>query len=82
MTRQKKNELRTLTDEERMWLELADDTLLGCPVTSTATGSAAADLITHWGRTAAGDNLLIASHACLRFGFDSHKPFEINILNL
>ena len=42
--------------EERMWLELSDNALLGCPVTSAATGSAAADLITHWGRTAAGEN--------------------------
>lgn len=40
--------------EERLWLELADNTLTGCPDTSSAAGSPAALLAAHWSRAAAG----------------------------
>jgi type IV pilus assembly protein PilV len=40
--------------EERLWLELADNTMVGCPDASAAAGSPVALLATHWNRTAVG----------------------------
>ena len=40
--------------EERLWLEIADSDLEGCPDTSTADGSPIAELLTHWGRDYVG----------------------------
>ncbi len=40
--------------EERLWLRLADNDLLGCPDATAAVGSPAAELASHWNRTAVG----------------------------
>ncbi len=42
--------------EERLWLELADNSLVGCPNTGIAAGSPAAQLIAHWNREAVGQS--------------------------
>lgn len=40
--------------EERLWLELADNNLTGCPDTSDAAGSPIDELLAHWGRDYVG----------------------------
>ena len=40
--------------EERLWLELADNSLTGCPDTGTGDGTTAAGLITNWARDTVG----------------------------
>lgn len=40
--------------EERLWLEVADDSLAGCPDTSTDPGSPIDNLLAHWSRDYVG----------------------------
>ena len=40
--------------EERLWLELADNDLTGCPDVSAADGSPLATLLSHWNREYVG----------------------------
>ncbi len=40
--------------EERLWLEIADSDLEGCPDVTLADGSAADDLLAHWSRDNVG----------------------------
>jgi type IV fimbrial biogenesis protein FimT len=40
--------------EERLWLELADNALVGCPDTGTGDGSPVAELLEHWDRDYVG----------------------------
>jgi type IV pilus assembly protein PilV len=41
--------------EERLWLEIADHALTGCPGVDTGEGTAAAALVEDWTRDAVGD---------------------------
>jgi type IV pilus assembly protein PilV len=42
--------------EERLWLEIADNNLSGCPDVSNDDGSPIDELLTHWDRDYVGDD--------------------------
>ena len=42
--------------EERLWLRVADNPLVGCPDTTDGEGTAAAELIAAWNRDAASES--------------------------
>jgi hypothetical protein len=38
--------------EERLWIEIADNTMTGCPSSTTGEGTPITDLLTAWSRSA------------------------------
>ena len=45
--------------EERLWLDLADNTLTGCPTVTSGTGTTLATAISDWNRTTANSASLL-----------------------